>query len=182
MDDTALVQAVAKGDKGALRMLYERHHKPILRLAFRYVGDEEDARDIVQEIFVELFQKARYYREQGKFSTWLYRLTVNRCINHQRSAYRRLREYDEGESILKRTLSSELGAEHQMIVQERQRHLHLALKELPERQRMAIILSRFEGLSYRKIAEVMNLSESSVSSLLFRAKNNLKKLLLERGS
>ena len=179
MDDNVLVQAIAKGDKKALHILYERHHKFILHLAFRYLANEEDARDIVQDVFIELFRFARHYEEKGQLSTWLYRVTVNRCINHKKSAYYRLREHDIKDAIFENlaTKDEEL-AEQKMMTIERQKLLLEALHKLPKQQRMAMILSRFNELSYREIAQSMNISESSVTSLLFRARKNLKKIIL----
>ena len=151
---------------------------------YRYTGNRNEVEDLAQEIFFKVYRAAKSYTPQAKFSTWLYRVAVNHCLNYRRSQKR---------SVLTTSLDHSMPGEGKPPLQvaqpqdqqpERlleQQEIHAALKrvisELPDRQRIALILYRFEGLSYKEIAKVLGCSLSAVESLLFRAMTMLKEKL-----
>ena len=180
MRDDQLMRDLALGNRQALGILYERHAAFVFRIAYRFLFNEEDARDITQSVFVTLMQSAHRYRPDAKLTTWLYRIVVNRCLNHRSRASHRLRgsrnEHDRREQVP----APEEGQPDRLVDRARQRaRLEAALLELPERQRMALLLKRFEEMSYQEIAEAVGCSRGSVESLLFRARRSLRKLLRE---
>ncbi len=148
------------------------YERKVLSTTYRYVGDPTAARDLTQEIFVKVWLRAPSFKHEALFSTWLYRIVVNHCINFQLTRKKRqmesLNENVPGDGILADKFDEE----------KRARHLREAVAKLPERQRMALILAKFEGKSYVEIAGLMRVSVSSVESLLFRAREGLRKMLL----
>ena len=162
MDDHALMRALAAGDRQALRILYERHAEFVHRVAYRFLGDEEDARDLTQSVFVTVLQSAHRYRPEAKLTTWLYRIVVNRCSNHRSRASRRLRTCLSERELAAIPAPEENQPDHIAEGSRRQARLQAAMLALPERQKMALLLSHFEGLSYEEIAEALGCSKSSV--------------------
>lgn len=177
-DDNDLIARVAQGDREALRVLYERHAPRVWRVARRYLGSDADASDVTQSVFAGLVEGARRFEPRARFSTWLYRVTANRCLNFRTSARERLDTGldDVAEEALAAPSRDEPDA--QVLSAERAALLADALGRLPERQRIAIVLSRFEDLSYDEIARALDCTVPTVESLLFRARRNLSKILL----
>jgi RNA polymerase sigma-70 factor (ECF subfamily) len=174
------MQDLAAGDRQALRVLYERHAEFVFRTAYRYLGDKEDALDITQSIFVTVMQSAHRYRPDGKLTTWLYRVVVNRCLNHRSRASHRLRGSRDEHDRIEQVPAPEEGRPDRLVERSRQRaRVQAALLRLPQRQRMAVVLKRFEEMSYEEIAGALGCSRSSVESLLFRARRSLERLLRE---
>jgi RNA polymerase sigma-70 factor (ECF subfamily) len=168
LDDSSLMKNLAGGDRRALRTLYERHAGFVHRVAYRFLGDEEDARDITQSVFIALAESARRYRPEAKLTTWIYRIVVNRCLNHRARAGHRLR------APLEELPTSPEERPDQLLERAEQRaHLLAAVRALPDRQRLALILSRFEGQGYQAIADTLGCSKKSVESLLVRARRRL---------
>ncbi len=167
---------VATGDRQALRVLYERYAEFVFRIAFRFVCHEEDARDITQSVFLTLMQKADRYQPNAKLTTWLYRVVVNRCLNHRAKASQRQREPPLDHDHLVQLQGPERDRpDCRLESAQRTELVRDALLKLPERQRLAVVLSRFEQLSYEEIAVAMACTTSSVQSLLFRARQSLRK-------
>jgi RNA polymerase sigma-70 factor (ECF subfamily) len=171
---------LAAGDRQALGVLYERHASLVFRTAYRYLGDEEDALDITQSIFVTLLQSAHRYRPDARFTTWLHRVVANRCLNHRSRASQRLRDPRDAHERIEHVPAPEDGRPDRLHERARQRaRVQAALLRLPERQRMAVVLRRFEEMSYEEIANALGRSKSSVESLLFRARRSLGRVLRE---
>lgn len=154
------------------------YERKVLSTTYRYVGDAAAARDLTQEIFVKVWLRASSFRHKALFSSWLYRIVVNHCLNFQSNRKHRetapLEENVAGDGALADRFDEERRAQL----------LRNAVTRLPERQRMALVLAKFEGKSYEEIAHLMSVSISSVESLLFRAREGLRKMLLplrERG-
>ena len=174
--DESLMKQVAGGDRRALRILYERHAELVFRTAFRFSFDEEEARDITQSVFVTIMQSARSYEPKAKLTTWLYRIVVNRCLNHSSSASSRLRVTSKEQDFLDTVPASDEEQPDRIVDRAaKTERLRAALCRLPERQRVALTLKLYEELSYEEIAEVLGCSKSSVESLLFRARRSLTK-------
>lgn len=181
-DDDALMARVAQGDETALRLLVDRWELPLLGFLTRMLGNPEDARDLAQECFLHVYRHAGRYDARGRFRSWIFRIAGN--LSRSRLRRRRIVRWlsldrDDGieEPVAPRT--SEADAPHE--ASELRRAIRASLSRLPERQRMAFSLRRFEGLSYREIAEALESSESAVESLLVRATSRMQDELRARG-
>ena len=180
--DAELMLRVQKGDQSAFEALVEKYQRPVMNFIYHMVLDAAEAEDLTQEVFLRAYRAAPRYRPEARFSTWLYRIAINMALKKVRTA-RRDRALSLNQIILAGGRSSEpaAAAESQPDVQlerrELLRALEAALHELPERQRIAVILQRFEGFSYHEISETMGCSIESVESLLGRAKAKLRNSL-----
>jgi RNA polymerase sigma-70 factor, ECF subfamily len=174
--DAELMARAGGGDRAAWHALYARHRDLVYATACRFLGNQAAARDVTQDIFVSLFSHARAYRPTASFSSYLRRVTVNRCLNEQASARNRYRQRSS-EPELETIAARDLGAEALLERGETEAAVRAAIAALPERQRMAVVLARFEGLSYEDVALALDCSVSSVESLLFRARQKLAELL-----
>jgi len=171
--DHQLIYSTAQGDADAFEALVKKYERPVLATIYRYLGDAHTAQDIAQEVFLKVWQKAGQFKHKSSFSTWLYRIVVNQCLTYREKGRRR-------ENVpLQEDLTAE-GSDIERKLDERRRGelVQGAVQGLPGRQRMALILSHFEGHSYKEIARMMETTRSSVESLIFRAKQNLKRELL----
>jgi len=176
----------AGGDEYAFEVLVRRHQASILNLIYRYVGDRTKAKDLAQEVFMRVWQAAKSYEAKAKFSTWIYRITANLCLNELKSAGRKKLIFHfsnvEGAETGVEALSDESpSAEDRLLADERSRQITDALQSLPENQRMALILKKYDDLSYQEISKILGCSVSAVESLLVRAKKNLYEKLTSRG-
>jgi RNA polymerase sigma-70 factor, ECF subfamily len=178
-----LMARIAKGDDDAFEILVNRHQTSILNLIYRFIGDRTQAKDLAQEVFLRVWQAAGSYRPEAKFTTWIYRITANLCFNELKSARRKKwfsfnRSDEDGKHTFEETLSdSGPSAEDLLLSKERSRQISDALQRLPENQRMALILKRYDDLSYQEIAKVIGCSVSAIESLLVRAKRTLQEKL-----
>ena len=178
-----LMARIAEGDEYAFEILVHRHQASVLNLAYRFIGDRTQAKDLAQEVFLRVWQAAKSYEPKAKFATWIYRITANLCFNELKSARRKkllqfLRfnadhEIQTEEDFPDRSPS----AEDLLVARERNLQVTDALQSLPENQRLAIILKRYDDLSYEEIAHVLGCSVPAVESLLVRAKGTLQKKL-----
>jgi RNA polymerase sigma-70 factor (ECF subfamily) len=173
--DIELMLRFQKGDEPAFEELVKKHTRGVLNLVYRYLGDSSRAEDVSQDIFVKVYRARMKYEPKAKFSTWLYRIAVNHCLNEIRARKSQpsvaapvndLLEQPSGEDPDARISRSEL-----------QQAVKGAIDSLPENQRMAVILARYEDMSYDEIGETMGMSLEAVKSVLFRAKENLKQAL-----
>ena len=165
---------VSAGDTGAFAWLVETHQERLLRLCERLLGDVEEARDAAQEVFLKAFRKAGEVRPQGQVYTWLYRIAVNHCLNklRRRKLVRFLRWDSPGEHEDAPSFDPPDRAPDPVAALEARRRWQAtrrAIERLPPNQRAVLILARFEGLSYRQIAEALGITEGAVESRLFRA-------------
>jgi RNA polymerase sigma-70 factor (ECF subfamily) len=169
-----VIEACQRGDWDAFRLLFEAHRDRVYSIALRYCGDESAAMDIAQETFLKLFSSIQGYRGNASFESWLYRIVVNRCLDHQRRG-RRLIPFLEGlldivsapaDSVLQELLRAEMEKDVQKIVQ-----------TLAPEQRIVVVLRYTEGLAYEEIAEVLGCSAGTVASRLNRAHKVLERRL-----
>jgi RNA polymerase sigma-70 factor (ECF subfamily) len=178
--DVLLMLAFQRGDDAAYEELVRRNYRRILNLAYRFIGSREDADDLAQEVCLGVYKARQSYRPTARFSTWLYKNTLNLCLNYNRSM--RLRRTlslvgaDESGEETPRDLPDEREGLpfDELERKELQEKVREAVESLPPNQRAAVLLSRFEKLSYKEIADVMDLSVQAVKSLLSRAKENLR--------
>ncbi|MEI6899077.1 MAG: RNA polymerase sigma factor [Bacteroidota bacterium] len=181
MTEQQLVGGLINQNKGAIECLVNKYQKNVIKTAFYFVANLEDAEDLSQEVFLEIIKSINRYQKKASLHTWIYRITVNKSLDHLRRQKNRSILQTVG-SLLKG--SSDGGDrdqyEHTTIDtrnedKEKRKILDTAINSLPENQKIAFILSKYEDLSYKVIAEIMNLSISSVESLIHRAKLNLKR-------
>jgi RNA polymerase sigma-70 factor (ECF subfamily) len=175
--DVALMLRVREGDHEAFRELIERHQRSVIQMIHRAIGDAWEAEDLAQRVFVQVYRSAHRYQPTAKFTTWLFTITHNTIRNE----YRR-RSRHRAESIEALPEGMELRSERndpaqEVSERELQERIGAAIQALPEAQRTAVILCRFEGLPYEEIAEVLGCSVSAVKSLLHRARQELKEEL-----
>jgi RNA polymerase sigma-70 factor (ECF subfamily) len=166
--DAILMRRLATGDIGALAQLVEAHQQRVRTLAFRICGRWELADDVTQEAFLRVHRSAGSYQPQAAFSTWLYRIVVNLCMDQLKRP--RLARLDESDPPPTTDPNRLMQAERSAAIQR-------AVAQLPERQRVAILLHRFEGLSHAEIASATGWSRASVESLLVRAYAELRQKL-----
>lgn len=187
--DTRLFLQVQKGDRAAFDELMRRFEGKVLGLVHRYVGPYADAEDLAQDVFLKVYRARKSFEPRARFSTWLYRITVNLCLNDIRArgaAKRALGSVShsapagrDGEGSLAPTLRDGRGASPSDAVarDEEDSDVRHAIAELPESQRIALVLNRYEDMSYDDLANVLGLTVPAVKSLLFRARENVKKTL-----
>ena len=175
MSDEQLIKDIISGNQAAFKNLMEKYQLQVFRTVMGFVHLKEDAEEVTQDIFVRVYQSLSSFHHDAEFSTWLYRITVNTSLNFLRSN-RKNRLLQSLEAIFSHR-SEEKTPLEELEHAERDRHIRMAIDALPEKQRMAFILSRYEELPQKKIAAVMNRSEGAVEQLLQRAKENLKKKL-----
>ena len=179
-----LMSRIAEGDEYAFEVLVRRHQTSVLNLIYRYVGDRTKARDLAQEVFLRVWRAANRYEPKAKFTTWIYCIAVNLCLNELKSVKGKKLIQWEAEEVDRQSPDYETHSdvsrspEDLLLAEERSRQVSEALQSLPENQRMAVILKKYDDLSYQEIAGILDCSVSAVESLLVRAKRNLQEKLL----
>ena len=174
-NDEHIIKLVAGGDEQAFEQLVHKYQQAVFSTIYRYIGTQDDVQDLAQEIFIKVWRNAGKFKGKSKFSTWLYRIVVNHCINYQRKHKYRPASLDE---LTEKGVTPEsLKVTPDWEQKRRVELVRKAVDELPDRQRMALVLSQFEGRSYKEIAEIMKVSLSSVESLIFRGRSTLREKL-----
>jgi len=184
MTEQEIIKGLQNQQESAFKELVQNYQKQVINTCYGIVHDRDDAEDVAQEVFIEVFRSVDYFRAESKISTWLYRIAVNRSLNfirdnNKRKWFQSIDDSEQNKNNELRSLSSSKSdtPEYELEKNERAAMLHKAIDGLPKNQKTAFTLSKYEDLSYQEISEVMNLSISSVESLLFRAKKNLQKKL-----
>lgn len=182
--DAALMMRVKQGDTAAFAELVDKYKQPVMNLIYRTLRDATEAEDLAQNVFLQVYKSAQRYRVSAKFSTWLFTIARNLCLNeirrrsrhpaesldapHPEQADQPLHQFED-----KRNLSPP----ETMLHGELERKIEEALAELPENQRTAVLLCRQEELSYEEIAEILNCSLSATKSLIHRGRETLRQKL-----
>ncbi|MDX1953780.1 MAG: sigma-70 family RNA polymerase sigma factor [Verrucomicrobiota bacterium] len=181
--DAALMQKVKEGDIAAFELLVEKYKQPILNLLFRTLHDATEAEDLAQNVFVQVFKSAHRYRVEAKFSTWLYTIARNLCLNEIRRRSRHpadsMDQSQESEDHTPRQYidKSNAPASERLLQDELIHKVEEALASLPEKQRTAILLFKEGEKSYEEIASILDLSLSATKSLIHRGRETLKQKL-----
>jgi RNA polymerase sigma-70 factor (ECF subfamily) len=179
-----LMARVKKGDRDAFATLVQSHQDSVLNFIWHFMGDRTEAEDLAQESFLRVWKSAATYKPRAKFSTWLYRIVTNLCINRHRALKSRnlfsISSSPKYKPDMLGVLESEPGAnlvtpEDLLLKAEQYHQIFDALDTLPSAQRLAIVLKTNQGLSYSEISQIMDRSVSAVDALLIRAKKNLRK-------
>jgi RNA polymerase sigma-70 factor (ECF subfamily) len=173
-DDIKLMRAIARGNTSELGQLYLRHRDRTVALAYRILGQWNRAEDISQEAFLRVYKAAGKYRPEAEFTTWLYKIVINLCIDEKRRIQRSDSLAQTYEYLWTGTRNSLNENEKAEII----RIVHKAIGKLNRRQRTAVILHKLEGLSHAEISDRMGWSQSSIESLLVRAYRKLRKELI----
>lgn len=177
--DVALMLSFQKGDDRAFDVLFAKYTRPLVNFANRLLANRERAEEIAQEVFLEVHRARKTYAPRARFSTWIYRMSTNRCLNELRRPERRImvsKPNDADAEDRNDPEPVEDGPDPLATLQGRRllESIQVAMGDLPEQQRTAIILCRYHALSYREIAEVMETTESAVRSLIHRATVSLR--------
>jgi RNA polymerase sigma-70 factor (ECF subfamily) len=181
-EEQTLVEKLKQKEAWAFKELVDAYQNMVYNTCLAIVKNENDAEDLSQDVFVQVYQSISYFKGDSKLSTWIYRIATTKSLDHERKKKRKKR-FGLVRSIF--------GADSEYVVEPPDFHhpgvaldnkeaasmLFGAIDKLPENQRLAFILNKVEGLSYQEVSEVMETSVSSVESLLHRAKNNLKRIL-----
>ena len=179
-ENVRLMQLTRAGDMVAFERLVERHQALVAGTVGRMLGDNSDVEDLAQQVFVRVWKSASRYQPRAKFTTWLLKITRNLVFNELRRRKRHsaipLQSDPESEEM---QLKDELAAapDDTLLEHELQRAIESAIAELPESQRMAVVLRRYQELSYEEIADVLDQTVPAVKSLLFRARTQLRERL-----
>lgn len=169
------IKAILEGDQRAFRDLVDDYKLIIVNTCYGFVHDKEEAEDLAQEVFIQVYESLDKFRGECKLSTWLYRIAVNKAINYKKSVRYRMKKIRlEGDTSISLPSADE-PAQERIEKEEIITHLHRAIGNLPERQRIALVLNKYEERSYKEVADIMGISLASVESLLFRAKTYLEK-------
>ena len=179
-DDVRLMALVAAGDTQAFEKLIERHQALVIGTVSRMLGNNADVEDISQQVFIRVWKSARRYQPTAKFTTWLLTITRNLVFNELRRRRRHtdvpLQFDNESEGLPLPDLAT-VAPDASLLHNELQRAIEDAVASLPEAQRMALVLRRYEELSYEDIGEILNLTVPAVKSVLFRARTELRQRL-----
>ncbi len=179
MKETDLINDIISGDERAFKVLVDHYASMVFRVIMSFGLSREDAEDISQEVFIEVYNNIKKFRKESGISTWMYRIAINKSINYNRKSKRLIwnRQDSDDISAIDKSIF-EQSSEDNLISDEQRRVLYSTIDKLPKNQRIAFTLNKLDELSYREISEIMSISVSSVESLLHRAKMNLQKSLL----
>jgi RNA polymerase sigma-70 factor (ECF subfamily) len=184
MTEKEIIGLILQGDRDKYRVLVEKYQSMVFRTCMGFLHNKDDADDLTQEIFIKAYQSLRNFKQESAFSTWIYRIAVNASLNKLRKS--------SGNFILQR-IDSFFGSAREkdnsllipdtenpesiLISSELKQWIQKALDSLPEKQKTALVLSKYDDLPQKEIAEIMNTSEGAVEALIQRAKINLRKKL-----
>ena len=181
-----LIQKAQKGDDAAFNQVVVAYRKRILGTIARLIGRPEDVEDVAQEVFLRVYRSRTGYEASAKFTTWLYRIATNLAVNHARDTRHErpenqvsLDEPDEETGTTMDVADGSLTVEQAILRRERMAAIRAKVQGLPERQRMAVLMHKYQQMDYKQIADVLKLSESATKSLLFRAYETLREQLKE---
>ncbi len=184
--DVEAMLRVKTGDESAFAFLVQKYRRPMVGFMYRLCHNPSTAEELAQEVFLRVYRSRTSYEPSAKFTTWLYRIATNLAVNHARDTRHeraenmvRLDEPDEETGVTPDLADDSLSAEEQILKGERLAAIRKVVNALPERQRMAVLMHKYQQMDYREIAGVLKLSESATKSLLFRAYETLREQLKE---
>lgn len=184
LSDAEVMLRVASGDDPAFDYLVEKYRRPMISFMYRMTHNQAVAEELAQEVFLRVYRSRQSYEASAKFTTWLYRIATNLAVNHARDTKHERPEntvnIDEPDSDTGMTVDvadTGLNAEQTILRRERLAAIRQQVEALPERQRMAVLMHKYQNMDYKQIAAVLKLSESATKSLLFRAYETLRETL-----
>jgi RNA polymerase sigma-70 factor, ECF subfamily len=186
VSDVDAMLRVKTGDESAFVFLVQKYRRPMVGFMYRLCHNPATAEELAQEVFLRVYRSRTTYEPSAKFTTWLYRIATNLAVNHARDTRHeraentvRLDEPDHETGTTPDLADDSLTAEEQILKRERSAAIRSKVNALPERQRVAVIMHKYQQMDYREIAGVLKLSESATKSLLFRAYETLREQLKE---
>jgi RNA polymerase sigma-70 factor (ECF subfamily) len=184
MTDAEIMLRVREGDDVGFNFLIEKYRKPIMNFMYRMVHNQAVAEELAQEVFLRVYRSRQTYRAEAKFTTWLYRIATNLGVNHARDTKHEraaqtiyLDQPDPETGTTPDVADSRPVVEEELLKDERMQAIRKHVMALPERQRTAVLMHKYQGLDYKEIGAVLRLSESATKSLLFRAYQTLRERL-----
>jgi len=184
LTDAEVMLELRSGNMAAFDVLLAKYRKPIMHFMFRMVHNQAVAEELAQEVFLRVYRSRETYRAEARFSTWLYRIATNLGVNHARDTRHErtastiyLDEPDSETGTTPDVADATPSVETDMLQRERMKAIRQHVLALPERQKTAVLMHKYEGLDYKQIGEVLKLSESATKSLLFRAYQTLREKL-----
>jgi RNA polymerase sigma-70 factor (ECF subfamily) len=182
VQDHEIIEKIKTDDAVAFQELFERYKKLIINICYRLVGDKDEAEDLTQDVFLKIFKSANHFKYRSKVSTWIYRIAINLSLNHlRRKKYQQWFSLDDDAATKERVvfeLYSDDCPESAFDKQEQEKIVLKAINSLPEDQRVAVMLQRYDQLSCQEIAAIAECSVGAVQARLHRAKKNLYQKLL----
>jgi RNA polymerase sigma-70 factor (ECF subfamily) len=184
--DAEIMLRVKAGDQSAFDFLVQKYRRPLVSFMYRMARNTAAAEDLAQEVFLRVYRSRQTYEASAKFTTWLYRIATNLAVNHARDTRKErpevtvsLDEPDEETGTTMDVADGTITAEENLVRRERTLAIRSKVEALPERQRLAVIMHKYQQMDYKQISEVLKLSESATKSLLFRAYETLRDQLKE---
>jgi RNA polymerase sigma-70 factor (ECF subfamily) len=179
--DAALMMSFQNGDAGAFEQILDKYHRPIVNFIYKIVNNRGEAEELAQDVFLRIYRAKDRYEPRARFASWIYRIATNVSLKAASRA-RRLRIWSpstEEESRVQETFRDyRPNAEAQMVEAERAEVIRRALRRLPPKERVAIVLRRYEGLSYKEIADAMSCTEAAVKTYIHRGKLHVRDWIL----
>src|SRR5580693_4245698 len=178
--DVQLMLDVKAGDEASFDFLLQKYRSPLVNFLYRMVRDQATAEDLAQEVFLRVYRARHKYNPSAKFTTWLFRIATNLALNAIRDRRYQKLEFsldapvDEEESAPRELPTREMRIDEHMIERDRAEFIQRAIASLPEKQRVAVLLHKYEEMDYAEIAKILECSESALKSLLFRAYETLR--------
>jgi RNA polymerase sigma-70 factor, ECF subfamily len=186
LTDAQIMLRVKTGDQNAFDYLVRKYRRPMISFMYRMSRNTAAAEDLAQEVFLRVYRSRENYEASAKFTTWLYRIATNLAVNHARDTRHEraemtvsLDEPDEETGTTFEIADSRVTAEQSIVQRERVRAIRSKVEALPEQQRLAVIMHKYQQMDYKQIAAVLKKSESATKSLLFRAYETLREQLKE---
>ena len=184
--DAEIMLRAKAGDQSAFDYLVQKYRRPMVSFMYRMARNAAAAEDLAQEVFLRVYRSRQTYRAEAKFTAWLYRIATNLGVNHARDTKHEraaqtiyLDQPDPETGTTPDVADMHPGAEDEMVKDERMKAIRKHVMALPERQRTAVLMHKYQGLDYKEIGAVLRLSESATKSLLFRAYQTLRERLKE---
>jgi RNA polymerase sigma-70 factor (ECF subfamily) len=184
--DAEIMLRAKTGDQSAFDYLVQKYRRPMVSFMYRMARNTAAAEDLAQEVFLRVYRSRTSYEASAKFTTWLYRIATNLAVNHARDTRHErpevqvsLDEPDEESGTTLELPDGSLTAEQAMVRRERMLAIRSKVEALPDQQRLAVIMHKYQQMDYKQIAEVLKKSESATKSLLFRAYETLREQLKE---
>ncbi|MGA9389073.1 MAG: sigma-70 family RNA polymerase sigma factor [Candidatus Sulfotelmatobacter sp.] len=182
--DAEVMLRVKAGDESAFDYLVQKYRRPLVSFMYRMARNTAAAEDLAQEVFLRVYRSRQTYEASAKFTTWLYRIATNLAVNHARDTRHErpevmvsLDEPDEETGTTLDVPDAAVTAEESLVRRERLLAIRAKVEALPERQKLAVIMHKYQQMDYKQIADVLKLSESATKSLLFRAYETLREQL-----
>lgn len=183
VSDLNILKEYRKNNRIGLELVYDRYKKYVYTIAYHYAGNKEDALDITQEVFISVFKALGSFKEQYSLLPWIKKITINKCLNFLRSKKEdiSLNETTEGGDELQNIISSEEITENTIVYKDTKKALEEAIKKLPDKERMAVLLRHMKQMKYEEIANSMKLPIGTVKTLIHNGRKSLKQSLILQG-